>query len=682
MSETWRSIDEPGEDVVVLYGKRPTLPTAYRSFQGRLGAESPAQRREEALYRLSSFAFSGILHVLGLLLLVEFVYLAAPLVEETILTARLHRPGPTAAVAKIQPEPDPAPTPEKEQRAAEAPVAAETPRPEASTPVPVIGAGTLPGERKAAPLGVLENVEPLPESDLARLAGPGVYEQQRSGASRSDAVGRYGGNLASEAAVELGLAWLAAHQSSDGRWSPQDYVSRCPPGEACGSRGAPEYDHGISGLVLLAFLGAGYTQQEGKYKEQVGLGLQWLLERQDPSGFFFDPADRRQDKGGMYGHGIATFALGEAAAMTRDERLLAALQGAVAAIEAAQQPNGGWYYTPHPERPASEFTLGVWQLMGLRAAEKAGVKVPPRVWERAKRHLLEQQTGGGGFRYSPASDPTIGATGAGVFARCMMGLTGGDGLERGVAWLETEKKSDPDPALGRSWQYLYAWYYRSLATFQVQGRPWREWNRKIRPYLVSRQNTRGHPAGSWSIVDYQQASPLYSTALCALILETYYRYLPVSGDRSAVLDAVSGPEAVEPLSREEERRIDEVNPPTEVEKEARRRRDLLEARGRLSSERPEERYFGARKLAELGDAASLPALIEAAKREHGRLRAAHLLFLGKLKSREALPFLVGELDDPDFEVRSAAMSALTSVSGVYIVEPARWRDWWRDQRKP
>lgn len=682
MDEVWRSIDEPGEDVVVLRGRVATAPASFERFYARQRLPSPEERRADLLYRMSSFAFSSILHALALTLLVEFVYLAAPILEETILTASFHKPGPAPEVAKTEPKPQAEPAPQAESKAAEAPLAAETPRPEASTPAAVIGAGALQGEAKIAPVGVLEAVEAIPESDLAQFAGPGAFEH-RSGSSRSDAVGRYGGNLASEAAVELGLKWLAAHQSADGRWTPADFDKRCPGGDRCGSgTGPPEFEHGVSGLALLAFLGAGYTHlKESPYKETVALALQWLLERQDPSGFFFDPADARNTKGGLYGHGIATYALGEAASMTRDEKLLPALQSAVVAIEAAQQFNGGWYYSPDADLRRSEFTLSVWQMMGLRAAEKAGVKIPERVWTQAKKQLLDQQASNGGFRYSPGSDPTIGATGAGVFARCMIGLTNGNGIERGLAYLETEKKSDPDPSRGESWQYLYAWYYRTLGTFQVQGKAWRDWNRKIRPYLVSRQHTKGHAAGSWSIIDYHQASPVYGTAMCVLMLEVYYRYLPMTADRSAVMDAVSLRPEPEPLTREEERRADELKPPDAGEKAARRKRDLQDARAKIASEKPEERYIGARRLVELGDQESLKAMIDAAKLESGRLRAAHLLFIGRLKNAAAVPFLIGQLDDIDSDVRSAAMSALTTITGVYIVEPSRWRDWWRDQKK-
>src|SRR5688572_24644765 len=96
----WRSIEEPAEDVVVLRGRAATTPASFERFYARARVPDAAERRAEWLHRTSSFAFSGVLHVLALTLLVECVYLAAPILEETILTASLRKPGPAPEVVK------------------------------------------------------------------------------------------------------------------------------------------------------------------------------------------------------------------------------------------------------------------------------------------------------------------------------------------------------------------------------------------------------------------------------------------------------------------------------------------------------------------------------------------------------------------------------------------------------
>jgi len=67
------------------------------------------------------------------------------------------------------------------------------------------------------------------------------------------------------------------------------------------------------------------------------------------------------------------------------------------------------------------------------------------------------------------------------------------------------------------------------------GEPyWDDWNRTMRDHLVRTQETTGHERGSWHFADQHgdTAGRLYSTAMAILILEVYYRHLPLYGDRA------------------------------------------------------------------------------------------------------------------------------------------------------
>ncbi len=676
---TWRSIVEPEERVTVLRGLPALSPASYERYYGR-HARSRSEAAADWLHAVSSFAFSCVVHLLVLILLVEFVYIAVPIVEDTVLTAQLYRPSATPDVPSPEPVAKAGEEPKRETPA-EAPKTAEEPVPEKAPVLPVIGKGASSEESRLFPVGVIESVSSIPETDVALFEGTGLFDHRGEGGRRA-AVGRYGGNAASEAAVELGLRWLAAHQGRDGGWSAGQFASQCPPRELCGDkRGQAGCDHGVTGLALLAFLGAGYTHVRGPYQATVERGIQWLLRRQDPSGFFYD-SSQGAAVGGMYGHGVCAFALGEAAAMTLDRSLLPPLQKAVDASAASQQFNGGWWYGPDPKERRSEFTLSVWHMMGLMAAEKAGAAVPPEVLSRAKQHVRDSTDPGGGVYYSAKGNITLGATGAGLFARCMFGMAEGGALDRGLAWCDRQEGMAPELGRQQQWEYIYYWYYRTLVSFQMQGRTWRDWNRKIRPYLVTSQRTKGHAAGSWTAIDYSAGGTVYSTALAVLMLETYYRYLPMAGDRGAILASLvdaGGEEEV--LTPEEERRLDEIVPPKPAVLEERHRRDLAEARKKLLSERPEERYIAARKLAEFEEKGAVRDMMAAALKAEGRLKAAHLLFVGRLKCEESIPFLIGQLDTHDELVRGGAVSALMNVTGAYISEPERWKDWYRDYLK-
>ncbi|MFP6762759.1 MAG: hypothetical protein VB858_04050, partial [Planctomycetaceae bacterium] len=113
----------------------------------------------------------------------------------------------------------------------------------------------------------------------------------RSLEKRADTARKFGGTDASERAVEASLQWLTLHQNPEGYWDPDGYTSVCPAGDICRGRGGlldltlPEGDQqhaamnktrtgakadsGVTGLVILAFLGAGHTHEEGPYADQV-----------------------------------------------------------------------------------------------------------------------------------------------------------------------------------------------------------------------------------------------------------------------------------------------------------------------------------------------------------------------------------------------------------------------------
>jgi hypothetical protein len=64
--------------------------------------------------------------------------------------------------------------------------------------------------------------------------------------------------------------------------------------------------------------------------------------------------------------------------------------------------------------------------------------------------------------------------------------------------------------------------------FHYQGKPWRKWNAVMRDQLTKTQARDGHERGSWggeaADVGAGRGGRLYTTALSALILETYYRH--------------------------------------------------------------------------------------------------------------------------------------------------------------
>jgi tetratricopeptide (TPR) repeat protein len=181
-------------------------------------------------------------------------------------------------------------------------------------PAPVPAPGDPPktdpkADPKTDPKRETTSSPPLPEKTYlvpGSLAG-------RTGASRDKLLQQYGGNLPSEAAVSAGLKWIVRHQALDGHWGMHDFHvhGRCN----CGGQGG---NHDVAGtaLAILALLGNGETHKAtGRqyiYTKNVDRGLRWLITRQAADGSF---------SGNGYEQGIASLAICEAFAMTRDPAL-------------------------------------------------------------------------------------------------------------------------------------------------------------------------------------------------------------------------------------------------------------------------------------------------------------------------------------------------------------------------
>lgn len=74
----------------------------------------------------------------------------------------------------------------------------------------------------------------------------------------------------------------------------------------------------------------------------------------------------------------------------------------------------------------------------------------------------------------------------------------------------------------------YLWYNCTLAMSQAGGEPWRQWNVAVRDLVTGLQEHDGCRRGSWSHEDDVYGTVggrVYSTALAALTLQSYYRFV-------------------------------------------------------------------------------------------------------------------------------------------------------------
>jgi Prenyltransferase and squalene oxidase repeat len=340
----------------------------------------------------------------------------------------------------------------------------------------------------------------------------------RSGSTREQLLREGGGNTETEAAVAAGLKWLVIHQAADGHWSLDGFNQhgRCN----CNGFGQNN-DIAATAFGLLPLLGAGEThkKKDGKYAKNVQRALDYLIRKQGRDGGF---------GGGMYAHGLASIAMCEAYAMTSDPRLKLSAQAAINYIRAAQSDNGGWRYEP---RSGGDTSVVGWQVMALKSGQMGGLEVDDTrnpTLAKATKWLNSCQTAdGGGYGYvGPEKTPTM--TAVGLLCRLYLGTgTKNTGIQNGVNYL---RKDNPPGTVSS----MYYYYYATQVMHHVGGPAWEEWNAKMRPYLLNKQDKgtgqRPHLAGSWSPVGDVHGGAggrVMMTSLAILTLEVYYRHLPL-----------------------------------------------------------------------------------------------------------------------------------------------------------
>jgi hypothetical protein len=376
---------------------------------------------------------------------------------------------------------------------------------------------------------------------------PKLYSP-RLGPDRSVQAQKTGASRASELAVERALDWLMRHQDSNGCWNAgvaryddgtpaegdRSFTAHCQAGEICfGECAYWEADTALTGLALLTFLGAGYTHVDGRYAEVVEKGLNFLVDEQKPDG---DLRGRSQVVG-MYCHAMATLALCEAYALSGDERLRASAERAVAFLVGARAKDKmAWRYVPGA--PVGDTSILGWVVLCMKSAREVGIAIPdePSVRQGTILWLNKVASGQskGLARYQPWEPVTPTMTAEAWVCRQFLGVGGPGPASSEAADFLLRHDADQGPT------NMYYWYYATLALYQHGGETWNRWNSRLRDRVVSLQRTSGHPAGSWDPDESLYGSKggrIYGTALAALSLEVYYRYLRLYDQPKIPLEA-------------------------------------------------------------------------------------------------------------------------------------------------
>ena len=326
---------------------------------------------------------------------------------------------------------------------------------------------------------------------------------------------RFGATRDTAAAVEAALQWLVENQEENGSWDASLHragIDRQVDGQQRLSTGA-NADNGITGLALLALLGDGNTHLVGSRREAVQHGLEYLLGQQTANGSLAGNATMFAR---MYCHAMATVAVCEAYAMTSDKRLQRCAQRAIDYTVGCQDTlTGGWRYQRSDPGDMSQFG---WQVLALQSAQQAGISTPAETQRLMLKFLQSCNTGlkRGLASYRPGFGATAAMTAESMACRVWLGSQNKpEQLAEGTQYLLQRLPSLEQPD-------FYYWYYGSLSLRFVGGKPWERWTAALKQTLPKMQRSDG----SWSAVTKWAGygGTVYSTAMGALCLESFYRY--------------------------------------------------------------------------------------------------------------------------------------------------------------
>ncbi len=303
-----------------------------------------------------------------------------------------------------------------------------------------------------------------------------------------------------DAGVRRGLEALAKMQNTDGSFG----------------RGRYGRHVGITSLCALAFMADGHLPDRGRYGEVVRRALDFVLAGATETGLLAAETSH----GPMYGHGFATLFLGEIYGMNpSDDRVRDALGRAVRLIVDSQNEEGGWRYNPVPID--ADVSVTICEIMALRSARNAGIKVPRQTIDKAVEYVRECQNPDGGFRYmSQPGGSAWPRTAAGVASLFYAGIYEDDAIEKGLDYLVTTAFPGRGMVGPGSAHYFYGQYYSVQAMYLAGGEWWSEWWPAIRTELLNRQSA----GGGW--MDHQ-IGDAYATAMGLIVLQMPKRYLPI-----------------------------------------------------------------------------------------------------------------------------------------------------------
>ncbi len=259
---------------------------------------------------------------------------------------------------------------------------------------------------------------------------------------------------------------------------------------------------GLSALALLTYLGAGYTQRAGRFRDKVSRLAESLAKVQKKDGRFSDD---------LADHALACLAMSENWGMTRthgQEQARKAL-----AFLVSQQLSDGGFPARSGGKKADDLAT-VFAALALRSAQVCDVgttkrKFPKLLTDEQRKKLIASVTKWLRARPDKKTGRVIGPDGkldaavtAGVaMALLLMGAKRDDAQVKQMmrvllANLPSEDKPD----------FLY-WHFGQMACFFVGGETWKKWNVACKKALLDHVYVRAEGSDADTVKEVRKRIP-------------------------------------------------------------------------------------------------------------------------------------------------------------------------------
>lgn len=302
-----------------------------------------------------------------------------------------------------------------------------------------------------------------------------------------------------EQLIDASLRWLARQQSPGGDFSNGN-----------------NHRAAITAYVIICYLASGHLPGEGEHGQTVQRAVDFLLTCARPDGYIAAPTGEHN----MYGHGIATIALGEVYGQTRDPNVRIKLERAIDLIIRTQNNKGGWRYQPRVAD--DDMSVTVLQVVALRVAKNSGINVPQETIDRAVKYVRScRDDQSGGFNYQPGRrQPGFARTAAAIYSLQVCGLYDDPAVAEGAKFLFDRQTRD------REW-FTYGNFYAAPAMYMIGGEQWEKWYAQISQQLIKEVRREGDLA-YWRPIDGGRGvNEVFATAVYTMILSIPYSYVPL-----------------------------------------------------------------------------------------------------------------------------------------------------------